>query len=182
MTTGASSRQGFFVEVQRREQRITACRRHRCHDTPSQHRKDKPLPSRLGPWGLWSACSVSCNAGTKTRYRTVLQKATCGRKACPVSKETKGCKEFHCCTSFRCDIQTTNAQTYLQHNIDTSATAGPEKHGKERVCKIGLFASGRCDCYCSYKAMPSDFVDYANCIDGKCSKKSNTVDGIHSFK
>ena len=139
----------------------------------------QPCDCKLAPWSEWSRCSVSCNHGTKSRWRKLLQPATCGRKKCPHTTQTKKCKQFHCCTSSSCEVRANKDQAYTHQIVDTSKQNGPEKHGKHRLCKIGLFGSGRCDCYCSHKVMPIGFADYASC-KGECSASVETIDPVHS--
>lgn len=50
----------------------------------------------VGTWGLWSYCSKSCGWGQRTRSRTMLRYATCGRSCPYVTYETGSCNTFRC--------------------------------------------------------------------------------------
>ncbi|XP_075222242.1 M-spondin [Lycorma delicatula] len=46
---------------------------------------------RVGDWGAWSMCSVSCGVGEMTRHRTVERHPRRGGKSCPPLTQTKWC-------------------------------------------------------------------------------------------
>ena len=51
---------------------------------------------KVGDWSPWGTCSASCNGGTKTRLRGVLQQAENGGVACPHLKEDEPCSAIPC--------------------------------------------------------------------------------------
>ena len=46
-----------------------------------------PLDCKLSSWTDFSPCSRKCGSGIKTRFRTVVQKATNGGKVCAAEDE-----------------------------------------------------------------------------------------------
>ena len=59
-----------------------------------------PLNCILSRWTEFTPCSRKCGSGIKTRFRTVVQKATHGGQACNTENEqiteTVPCIENHC--------------------------------------------------------------------------------------
>lgn len=53
---------------------------------------------RIGEWGVWSPCSMSCGVGEMTRKREVVKHARHGGKPCPPLIETKWCGSAQDCS------------------------------------------------------------------------------------
>ena len=47
--------------------------------------------SKYGPYGTWSACSVSCGVGSQTRTRPCIAGNSCGAPCSGVNTETGPC-------------------------------------------------------------------------------------------
>ena len=50
----------------------------------------------VGNWKIWGECSVTCNGGTKTRAREVIEERENGGATCPVLEETMACNTKEC--------------------------------------------------------------------------------------
>ena len=55
---------------------------------------------KVGDWKPWGACSATCNGGTKTRAREVVEDPENGGDACPPLEETTDCNTQGCPGSF----------------------------------------------------------------------------------
>ena len=55
---------------------------------------------KVGDWKPWGECSVTCDGGTKTRTRDVIEQAENGGAMCPSLEETKVCNTDGCPGSF----------------------------------------------------------------------------------
>ena len=62
-----------------------------------------PVDCKVGNWKPWGVCSVTCNGGTKTREREVVEEPKNGGAMCP-APETMACNTEQCpqCTLPRC--------------------------------------------------------------------------------
>jgi len=57
-----------------------ACNTHAC-----------PIDCMVSAWKPWTACTKTCGGGTTSRFRTVVQQAALGGKACPAEDQHKKC-------------------------------------------------------------------------------------------
>ena len=66
-------------------------------DLSSCEPKACPVDCKVGAWSAWTPCSLSCGAGSTTRFRDVAVPAKFGG-ACPVGdlKEARGCQLAEC--------------------------------------------------------------------------------------
>ena len=55
-----------------------------------------PIHCAASPWGAWSACSISCGEGTRSRARFVTVDAQHGGKPCDVLSEVQACLDQDC--------------------------------------------------------------------------------------
>jgi hypothetical protein len=55
-----------------------------------------PVDCRVSLWGSWSACSVSCGEGERTRTRVLMQIARDGGKQCGPATQGQVCNAHHC--------------------------------------------------------------------------------------
>ena len=55
---------------------------------------------KVGDWKPWGECSATCNGGTKTREREVVQEPENGGASCPALEETADCNTQGCPGSF----------------------------------------------------------------------------------
>ena len=51
---------------------------------------------KVGDWKPWGDCSVTCDGGTKTRARDVIEQPENGGATCPALEETKVCNTEGC--------------------------------------------------------------------------------------
>uniref|UniRef100_H2ZLH6 Spondin-like TSP1 domain-containing protein n=1 Tax=Ciona savignyi TaxID=51511 RepID=H2ZLH6_CIOSA len=51
-----------------------------------------PVNCQVSAWTTWSACSVSCGAGTRSRRRSVTVNPQYGGTACPVLTQSENCQ------------------------------------------------------------------------------------------
>ena len=51
---------------------------------------------KVGDWKPWGECSTTCNNGTKTRARAVVEEPENGGVMCPDLEETETCNTDHC--------------------------------------------------------------------------------------
>ena len=51
---------------------------------------------KVGNWKPWDECSATCNGGTKTRSREVVQEPMNGGAMCPSLEETETCNIGQC--------------------------------------------------------------------------------------
>ena len=68
-------------------------------DTKPCHVNKCPEDCALGFWTAWSACSMSCGTGSKTRKRAHAREAAFGGRPCPASEplsEQAPCVENEC--------------------------------------------------------------------------------------
>ena len=70
--------------------------KHFCVNEKLDMRKNKILfsflvPSRMGAYGPWSACSVRCGTGTMTRSRSCIQGNQCSTPCQGPTTETRSC-------------------------------------------------------------------------------------------
>lgn len=63
-----------------------ACNTHAC-----------PVDCMVSAWEKWSLCTKSCGAGTQSRFRTVVQQAALGGKACPPREAHRKCNHDKAC-------------------------------------------------------------------------------------
>ena len=56
----------------------------------------EPSDCQVSPWSAWSACSVLCGGGERTRNRTVTADATCGGANCPGLLQSQTCNTQLC--------------------------------------------------------------------------------------
>ena len=53
---------------------------------------------QLSPWEEWSACSVSCGGGNRTRVKTVVHEAEFGvEESLPEREKVEQCSNVQCC-------------------------------------------------------------------------------------
>ena len=55
---------------------------------------------KAGDWKPWGECSATCNGGTKTTERDVVQEPENGGAACPALDKTMACNTHGCPGSF----------------------------------------------------------------------------------
>ena len=55
-----------------------------------------PVDCEVENWSTWSECSGTCDGGTKTRTKRVVQYAKYGGKACPDLEERLLCNADSC--------------------------------------------------------------------------------------
>jgi len=55
-----------------------------------------PIDCVVSPWSQWSTCTKSCNGGTTSRKREILQPPTFGGVGCPIHDVTKPCNDHKC--------------------------------------------------------------------------------------
>ena len=51
---------------------------------------------KVGDWKPWGECSATCDVGTKTREREVVQEPMNGGATCPSLEETETCNIGQC--------------------------------------------------------------------------------------
>jgi hypothetical protein len=56
-----------------------------------------PVNCMLSPWATWSACSLSCGGGTKTKHRSIVIQARHGGVACNAVITMEGQCNAHAC-------------------------------------------------------------------------------------
>ena len=57
----------------------------------------EPVNCVLNQWTKWSECTTTCGTGSKTRYRSIVLKASYGGKNCSgVTEMTISCRERPC--------------------------------------------------------------------------------------
>ena len=55
-----------------------------------------PVDCKVGDWKPWGECNATCNGGTKTRAREVVEEPENGGTACPHLEETETCNTDQC--------------------------------------------------------------------------------------
>ena len=55
-----------------------------------------PADCKVGDWKPFGECSATCNGGTKTRAREVVEEPENGGAACPHLEETETCNTDQC--------------------------------------------------------------------------------------
>ena len=87
-----------------------------------------PVDCVVSGWSEWSACSVACGGGTRTRTRTIITPASNGGAVCPTLEETEPCNTQSCdplgacCVGTSCSITTEAACTGLWLGANTLCT------------------------------------------------------------
>lgn len=111
-----------------------------------------PVDCEVGDWGSFSACSVSCGGGERTRTRPVLVAPVGDGAACPALSETEPCNETPCVTT---DCEVSEWEPWS----DCSSTCGEGIRTRERAVLVEPTPDG--------EQCPTLFEVEA-CNDGPC--------------
>ena len=55
-----------------------------------------PADCKVDNWSPWGDCSVTCNGGTKTKTRNIIQEPSLGEFTCPDLEKTQLCNTDQC--------------------------------------------------------------------------------------
>ena len=102
---------------------------------------------KVGDWSAWGTCSGSCNGGTKSRSRGVLQHAENGGVACPLLKEVEPCSASPLSLPLSCKGTYSFTLQLIINQINCCF-----KGGKADPCQWTDWSS--CDFFCNTPRVP----------------------------
>jgi len=120
-----------------------------CGESTSEHQgcNDVPCPERRdcvwGHWSEYSACSITCGGGQKTRARNVLQIAEHGGAPC----QAKDSMSLDACNTQPCPINARECEFSVWNDWEAcSLTCGRGMQLRSRVIMVDVSEDGRaCD-------------------------------------
>jgi hypothetical protein len=86
-----------------------------------------PVDCIPSPWTAWDQCTVSCNGGSTTKTRTVVQYPVHGGKGCPGMTLTKPCNT-HQCVHSECHTQHIRCEVKFHQYGAQSSCLTPDCH------------------------------------------------------
>uniref|UniRef100_H2Y1T3 Peptidase S1 domain-containing protein n=1 Tax=Ciona intestinalis TaxID=7719 RepID=H2Y1T3_CIOIN len=110
--------------------------------TKSEACNTTPCPTWGASWGdfgAWSACTASCNGGTRTRTRSCNQ-GSIGSNGCPSGGES----ELEPCNTFGCPRSSTGSWDEWTNSGGCSLTCGGGTQQQTRTCTGGTAGAGGC--------------------------------------
>ena len=119
---------------------------------------------KVGDWSPWGTCSATCNDGTKTRSRGVLQQAENGGVVCPLLKEVEPCSAFPRSLPLSCKGTYFFTLQLIINQINCCFEGG-----KADPCQWTDWSS--CDFFCNTPRVPKRTREKAKeDTKGQCSK------------